>query len=147
MIGSYGAMAEVRELAPGEADGEVISLDEPLSLWGGLDVATGEIIDPHHPQAGASITAKILVMESGRGSSSSASVLAEAITAGTAPAGIVLAEPDEILVAGAVAAEILYGRRCPVVLLEAGDYAAIRSAARAHIEGGTITWEEQEGRA
>ena len=138
-------MAEARVLTAGDAEAEVISLDEPLSLWGGLDVATGQIIDPHHPQAGEVVAAKILVMRAGRGSSSSASVLAEAITAGTAPAGIVLAEPDEILVAGAVAAEMIYGHRCPVVVLEAGDYAAIRSASRAHIQDGTVTWEGHQG--
>ena len=48
------------------------------------------LIDTHHPQRGASVTGRILVMPSGRGSSSSSYVLAEAIRAGTAPAAIVL---------------------------------------------------------
>lgn len=92
-------------------------LDEPLSLWGGVDPATGEIIDVHHPQHGAIVSGRVLVMPAGRGSSSSASVLAEAVRAGTAPAAIVLGEPDLILSIGSAVAEELYGVRVPVVVL------------------------------
>jgi uncharacterized protein len=54
-------------------------------------------------------------MPSGRGSSSSSSVLAEAIRAGTAPIAIVLFEPDPILALGAIVARELYGRTIPIV--------------------------------
>ena len=73
-------------LVPGTAEGEVFVLAEPLSFWGGLDATTGEIIDRWHPQSGAILTGRMLLMESGRGSSSGSSVLAEAIRAGTGPA-------------------------------------------------------------
>ena len=36
-----------------EVAGRALVLDEPLSLWGGMDPATGEVIDAHHPQRGA----------------------------------------------------------------------------------------------
>lgn len=55
-------------------------------------------------------------MPSGRGSSSSSSVLAEGIRAGTAPMAIVLLEPDPILALGAIVARELYGRTIPVVV-------------------------------
>ena len=96
--------------------GIALVLDEPLSLWGGLDPATGEIIDVRHPRRGASVVGRVLVMPSARGSSSSASVLAEAARAGTAPAAIVLGEPDLILAIGAAVAEELYGVVVPVVV-------------------------------
>lgn len=101
-------------------------LDEPLSLWGGLDPATGELIDAHHPQRGANLAGRALVMPSGRGSSSSASVLAEAVRAGTAPAAILLGEPDLILSIGAAVAEELYGVRVPVLVLSRARLEAIR---------------------
>lgn len=100
-------------------------LDEPLSLWGGMDPATGELIDAHHPQRGASLAGRVVVMRSGRGSSSSASVLAEAVRAGTAPAAILLGEPDLILSIGAAVAEELYGVRVPVLVLAPERLAAI----------------------
>ena len=87
--------------------GTALVLDEPLSLWGGVDPSTGLIIDARHPQRGESVTGRVLVMQSGRGSSSSASILAEAIRAGTAPAGILLGEPDLILAIGSAVGEEL----------------------------------------
>jgi predicted aconitase with swiveling domain len=101
-------------------------LTEGLSLWGGMDPASGELIDAHHPQRGAILTGRVVVMPSGRGSSSSASVLAEAVRAGTAPAAIVLGEPDLILAIGAAVAEELYGVRVPVLVLPPSELAAIR---------------------
>ncbi|MCV0402107.1 MAG: DUF126 domain-containing protein [Chloroflexi bacterium] len=102
--------------------GRVAVLGDGLSLWGGMDPATGAIIDPHHPQHGMVLTGLVVVMPSGRGSSSSASVLAEAVRAGTAPAAFVLGESDLILEIGSAVAEELYGVRVPVVV--AGDRAA-----------------------
>lgn len=108
-----------------EVTGRVIRLDDGLSLWGGMDPATGAVIDPHHPQHGAVLTDLVVVMPSGRGSSSSASVLAEAVRAGTAPAAIVLAEPDLILEIGSAVAEELYGVRLPVVVATAERTASL----------------------
>ena len=107
---------EATRLVEGSASGDALVLDEPLSFWGGLDPLTGEIIEVNHPQRGQRVTGRILVMPSGRGSSSSATVLAEAIRLGTGPAGIVLGEPDQIIAIGALVAAELYGTRIPVVV-------------------------------
>jgi predicted aconitase with swiveling domain len=63
----------------------------------------------------------VLVMPGGRGSSSSSSVLAESIRAGTAPKAIVLVEPDPIIALGAIVARELYGASIPIVVLEMND--------------------------
>jgi uncharacterized protein len=102
--------------AAGEAEGAALVLAEPLSFWGGIEPATGRIIDHTHPDVGACVTGTILVMPGGRGSSSSSSVLAEAIRRRTGPAGIVLGSPDPILTIGALVAESLYAIRCPIVV-------------------------------
>ena len=100
-------------------------LHDGLSMWGGMDPATGELIDAHHPQRGANLAGRAVVMPNARGSSSSASVLAEAVRAGTAPAAILLGEPDLILAIGAAVAEELYGVSVPVVVLPSAKLAAI----------------------
>ena len=121
-----------RVLVEGRAEGTALVLDEPLSFWGGLDPATGRIVEVGHPQRGAVVTGRILVMPSARGSSSGATVLAESIRLGTAPAGIVLGEPDGIIAIGALVAAELYGRGVPVVvavgdeLSQVADGVAIR---------------------
>ncbi|HVY20913.1 MAG TPA: DUF126 domain-containing protein [Bauldia sp.] len=121
-----------RSLTPGSGEGPV-AVVPPLSFWGGYDPETGTIIDRHHQAHGRSLAGVVLVMPSGRGSSSSSTVLAEAIRLGTAPSAIVLAEPDPILVVGAMVAEELYGRRCPIVVLAQADYARVVSAVRAEV--------------
>jgi len=124
-------MAEARTLVAGEATGEVLVLEEPLSFWGGIDPATGVVIDVHHPQRGANVAGTILVMPGGRGSSSSSSVLAEAIRAGTAPAAILLLEPDPIVALGAIVARELYGTVVPVGVITTGVPEGRRLCVRA----------------
>ena len=86
-----------------------LHLDAPLSFWGGLDPATGEIIDAHHPQHGENIAGRRLVMPGTRGSTSSPGVLVEAIRLGNGPAEIVLPQPDLTVHAAVSVARRLYG--------------------------------------
>ncbi|MFM7719137.1 MAG: aconitase X swivel domain-containing protein [Actinomycetota bacterium] len=109
-------------------------LDEPLSFWGGVDPTTGAIVDVHHPQRGERVTGRALVLPSGRGSSSSSSVLAEAIRLGTGPAAIVLAEPDPILALASIVAAELYGAGIPVVVVDAATYPSLRTGHRVAVE-------------
>jgi uncharacterized protein len=124
-----------RVLVRGQARGPAVVLEEPLSFWGGVDVDTGRVIDPRHPQAGAELAGKVLVMSSGRGSSSSSSVLAEAARRGTAPAAILLFEPDPILVLGAVVARELYGTTVPVAVIGEG---AVQTGQTVEIDGDRV---------
>lgn len=103
-------------LVEGEATGEVLVLEKPLSFWGGYDPGTGLITDVAHPQHGQSLAGTIVAMPHGRGSSSSSAVLAEALRVGTGPAAILLGEPDQIVVTGVLVARLLYGVECPVVV-------------------------------
>jgi predicted aconitase with swiveling domain len=128
-------IVEAKALLAGSASGPIVAIP-PLSFWGGYDPASGKITDRTHAAYGKSLCDSILVMPAGRGSSSSSSVLAEAIRLGTAPAGIILAEPDAILAVGAMVAETLYRRTCPIVLVSPADHAAIAACASAEVSGG-----------
>lgn len=125
---SYGPLSAVRGqiLVDGTAVGQALVLETPLSLWGGLDPETGDIIDQRHSQWRANIAGRMLVMPVGKGSSSASSILLESVRLGTAPAAILLAEPDGILALGAAVARELYGQAPPVVVLAADSYHAIR---------------------
>ncbi|AKI01450.1 putative aconitase subunit 2 [Hoeflea sp. IMCC20628] len=129
-----------RALVHGTAEGPVFRLDDPLSFWGGFDSASGTVIDRFHPQNGACLSGAILLMERGRGSSSGASVLAEAIRLGTAPAAIILLENDAIIATGALVAQMLYGIDCPVVAIgECAEWQNLSSLPRLVVEAGTET--------
>lgn len=118
-------MALTKVLIEGMAQATALVLDEPLSMWGGLDPESGEIIDRRHPQSGSIVTGKILFLPWGRGSSSASSVLAEAIRRATAPAAIVMLEPDDIILLGALAAEELYEITCPILIADREIYDAV----------------------
>jgi predicted aconitase with swiveling domain len=123
-------------LVPGAASGPILRLDEPLSFWGGLDSATGTIIDRLHPQRGANVAGRILMMPCGRGSSSGSATLAEALRLGKGPAAILMLERDAIVVVGAMVAAELYRLACPVALANERDWEALAAAASLAIEAG-----------
>jgi uncharacterized protein len=123
-------------LVPGTASGPVLRLDEPLSFWGGLDSATGTIIDRLHPQRGACVAGRVLMMPTGRGSSSGSATLAEALRLGKGPAAILMLERDAIVVVGAMVAAELYGLACPIALAHSQDWEALAAAARLTLEAG-----------
>jgi predicted aconitase with swiveling domain len=130
-------------LVPGSAEGAVLKLDEPLSFWGGVDPASGRIVDVHHPQHRRSVRGRVLIMPAGRGSSSSSSTLLECVRAGTAPAAIVLGRADPILPVAAVVARELYGRGPAVVRiydgverLPSGGLASVHPDGKVAITGG-----------
>jgi predicted aconitase with swiveling domain len=116
-------------LASGRAAGEVLVL-EPLSFWGGYDAQRGLIVEQAHPGYGRTLAGKILVMPRAKGSSSSSSVLAEAIRNGTGPAGIVLRERDLIISIGVIVAHELYGISVPLVVADEVAFAAICGTQR-----------------
>jgi uncharacterized protein len=118
-------VALTRVLLEGAATGPALVLAEPLSMWGGLDPISGEIIDRRHPQSGLTVTGSVMFLPWGRGSSSASSVLAEAIRRGTAPLSIVMLEPDDIILLGALAAEELYAITCPILIAEPNLYATV----------------------
>ena len=115
-------------LVEGVAQADKIVLGKPLSFWGGYDSNLGRIIDRTHPQAGDSLAGKIMVMAHAKGSSSSSSVLAEAIRNGTGPLAIVLRERDLIIAIGAIVAAELYELKVPVVCLEAAAFDEVVAA-------------------
>ncbi len=122
-----------RCLHAGTAVGRVLVLGEPLSLWGGADAATGVITDERHPQCGELLAGRVVVMPGSRGSSSSASVLAEQLRLGVGPAALVLLRADPILVIGALVAAELYDLGIPVVELAPTDLAALSAWSRVRI--------------
>ncbi|MFC3723457.1 aconitase X swivel domain-containing protein [Neoaquamicrobium sediminum] len=85
--------------------GEGLVLSAPISFWGGVDPKSGRIADVRHPQHGRSIAGTVLFLPGTIGSSSASAVLLELVSAGKAPAALVLHEPDAILLLGLVVAK------------------------------------------
>lgn len=123
-----------RAIVAGEAEGEALVTQDALSFWGGYDFQTGEIIDKHHPLAGVRAAGRILAVPFSKGSSTTTAVLLEAVRAGTAPAAILTTGVDSFFALASIVADIMYGKSFPVVALEPGDFASLRSGERLVVE-------------
>lgn len=114
-------------LVDGEGGGHLFALKQPLSFWGGFDAHSGRVVEMGHPDNGAMLNGCVLLMSEGKGSSSSASVLAEAVRAGYAPAAIILRHRDLIVALGCIVADELYGKAVPVALVDEDTWQCLRA--------------------
>jgi predicted aconitase with swiveling domain len=117
-------MTALIEGAPGRAT--LLKLDAPISFWGGVDPASGRIVDVRHPQHGACVAGRLLAMPGAIGSSSSSSVLLELARLGKAPAAILMVEPDAILLLGLIVAREMGWRVPPAARIAADAFDALR---------------------
>lgn len=129
-------MIEAEALIDGAAAGRILRLGAPLSFWGGVDPARGEIVDPRHPDRGRSVSGRILVLPAIRGSSSSSAVLLELLAAGRGPAALILGARDAILPIAVIVAREMEIGAIPVLLLAPGAQAALPDGAAAAIAPG-----------
>ena len=128
-----------RAVVAGTAEGEALVTSDALSFWGGYDFHTGEIIDKHHPLAGVRAAGRILAVPFSKGSSTTTAVLLEAVRAGTAPAAIVTTGTDSFFALASIVADVMYGKPFPVIALDAGDFASLKTGEYLTVEmSGTI---------
>ena len=128
-----------RILVAGEATAEIAASRQMLSFWGGVDPATGTVIDRRHSLCGESIANRVVVLPKGKGSSTGSYVLLDAWVAGTGPAGIVLNQVDEIIALGAVVHEQFNGRAVPVLVLDDESFEKALEARSAELKlDGTV---------
>ena len=112
---------------------DIIVCNQGVSLWGGVDPQTGRIIDAHHPQHGADLAGRIVMMPTSRGSCSGSGVLLQLALNGKAPAALVFHQHEDILTLGALVAEHIFETAIPVFSLNQADYQALAHAGSARL--------------
>jgi predicted aconitase/predicted aconitase with swiveling domain len=122
-----------RSILAGTASGPIIAAGEALSFWGGVDPATGRVIDVHHPLHGVTITGGILMMPSSRGSCTGSGVLLDLALTGRAPAALVFSEAEDVLTLGALIAAEMFGKSLPVLRPSHDAFDALCRAKTARI--------------
>ena len=125
------------------AKGEVLTFKEGLSFWGGVDPDTGTIIDVYHPNHGAALAGKIVLMPTSRGSCSGSGVLLQLARNGHAPSALVFHEKEDILTLGAIIAGQLFDRPIAVLRLTMPIYAALAKAEIAEIRDEKLVFGSQ----
>lgn len=95
-----------KKISRGQAQGEVILTNDPLSFLGGVNPKTGIVIDPGHELYGKDISNKILVIPSGKGSTVGSYVIFQMAKNKTAPLAIISIKAEPIIATGAIMAGI-----------------------------------------
>jgi predicted aconitase with swiveling domain len=95
-----------RKIYGGKVVGEALVTGDDISFYGGCDPETGEIIEKGHHLEGKSISGKILVFPSGKGSTVGSYVLYALKKAEKAPLAIVNRVMDPVVAVGCIISEI-----------------------------------------
>ena len=103
-------MAEIilkgHKVAKGKARGEALVSQSPISFMGGVNPETGLIVEKGHELEGASISEKILIFPTGKGSTVGSYQLYELTIQKKAPKAIINVRADPIVAIGAIMGNI-----------------------------------------
>ena len=95
-----------RKIFKGKVTGEALVTGDDISFYGGCDPETGEIVEKGHNLEGKSVSGKILVFPSGKGSTVGSYVLYALKKADKAPLAIVNKVMDPVIAVGCIISEI-----------------------------------------
>lgn len=110
-----------RRIQGGEARGRVLTSSVPLSFLGGIDRATGEILDEATSLRGERVRDRVLVFPRGKGSTAGSYVLYALKASGRAPAALIAGEAEAVVATGAILSEVPTVDRFQVDLFRTGD--------------------------
>ena len=117
-----------RTIYQGTATGEALVTSMGISFFGGVDPDTGIVVEKGHQLEGQSISGKVLVFPSGKGSTVGSYTLYRLKMNGVAPAAIVNAECETITAVGCIIAEIPCVDHVPLDQLATGARVSIDAA-------------------
>ena len=120
-----------RTIYQGKVAGQALVTSEGISFFGGVDPDTGLVLERGHELEGQSITGKILVFPTGKGSTVGSYTLYRLKHNGLAPAAIINAECETITAVGCIIAEIPCVDRIAIDKIPPG--------AQVAVDGETIT--------
>jgi predicted aconitase with swiveling domain len=95
-----------RKIYKGTVEGEALVTTDGISFYGGVDPDTGNVVEVGHELEGQSITGKVLVFPTGKGSTVGSYTMYRMKKNNTAPVAIVNKEIDTIIAVGCIISEI-----------------------------------------
>lgn len=110
-----------RKIAPGDVKGEALVTNQSLSFYGGVDPETGVVVEKDHELEGQSITGKVLVFPSGKGSTVGSYVIYQLAKTGKGPIAIINQETETIVAVGCIIGEIPAIDKIPITQIKTGQ--------------------------
>jgi predicted aconitase with swiveling domain len=121
---------KARSIARGKASGEALISPAPIGFLGGVDPATGNVMERGHPLEGKNISGKVLVFPNGKGSTVGSYVMLQLAKNRKAPAAIINVYAEPIIAVGAIIARI------PMVdKAEKDVYAILKDGQKVTVDG------------
>lgn len=103
-----------RIIFKGSTQGQALVTSQAISFFGGVDPETGVVVERGHELEGQSISGKILVFPTGKGSTVGSYTLYRLKYTGRAPLAILNAQCEPITAVGCIIAEIPCVDQLPV---------------------------------
>ncbi len=128
----------VQPVVKGNAKGSLVVSQQPFSFFGGFDFNSGMVVDPRSDVYQKSLKNKIFAYPAGKGSSSTAGVILEALKQGVAPRAIINVDAEKILAVGAIVAEVVFNWSIPIVSVSKEDFARLTTGKQVEIRDGEI---------
>lgn len=122
----------------GDNQGELVVSQQTFSFFGGFDFETGNIVDPKSDVFGLNLKDKIFAYPRGKGSSSTAGVILEALRQGVAPKAVINIESEKILAVGSIVAQVAFGWKLPLISISEEDFQSLASGDYVKISNGHI---------
>ena len=114
-----------RVIKAGRARGEALVSPDPIGFLGGVDPDTGVIVEPGHPLEGESVSRRVLVFPTGKGSTVGSYTLYRMARNGVGPAAIINAESEAIVAVGAIISDIPMVDQVDIAKLSTGDLVVV----------------------
>jgi predicted aconitase with swiveling domain len=124
-----------RRIYSGRAEGEALVTSMGISFFGGVDPETGLVVEQGHELEGQSISHKVLVFPTGKGSTVGSYTLYRLKLGGLAPSAIVNTECETITAVGCIISEIPCVDHIPIDRIKTGAHVAV-DGERAVVEIG-----------
>lgn len=118
-----------RTIKAGRAEGIALVSLSPVGFLGGVDPDTGLVIEKGHPLEGRSISGRVLVFPTGKGSTVGSYTLYRLARNGLGPAAVINAESEAIVAVGAIISDIPMVDRIDISQIQDGDYVVVDNGA------------------
>ena len=109
-----------RRIFKGKTEGEALVTSQSISFYGGVDPDTGTVVEKGHELEGQSITDKVLVFPSGKGSTVGSYVIYQMAKTGTGPKALSLKDCEAIVAVGCIISDFTCIDQIDVEKIETG---------------------------
>ena len=117
-----------RKIYKGSAEAEALVTKDGISFYGGIDPDSGKVVEVGHELEGQTVSGKILVFPTGKGSTVGSYTMYRMKKNNTAPAAIVNKQIDTIVAVGCIISEIPCVDQIDIANIKTGQIVSVNGS-------------------